>query len=75
MYELGAGLYSEKQFEKALFYFNNSIQRNNKNKDAYYNRGLTKWQLGNKEGACNDWKKAFELGDYESGKIFSENCQ
>lgn len=42
---------------------------------SYFNRGNSKYNLGDKEGACADWKKAFEYGaDYAQERIVAY-CQ
>ncbi|TXG35242.1 tetratricopeptide repeat protein [Seonamhaeicola maritimus] len=41
---------------------NKSIELNPKNKNAYFLRGLAKYELGEKEQACEDFEKAIELG-------------
>ena len=42
---------------------------------AYFNRGNSKFNKGDKEGACNDWTNAKELGaDYAQERI-DNNCK
>ncbi|MDT3738413.1 MAG: hypothetical protein RO257_02800 [Candidatus Kapabacteria bacterium] len=42
---------------------------------AYFNRGNSKLKLSDKIGACEDWKKAFELGaDYAKVRL-DEHCK
>ncbi|WP_428232727.1 hypothetical protein [Flavobacterium sp.] len=42
---------------------------------AYFNLGNTKFNLKDKNGACENWKKALELGaDYAKDKI-DEYCK
>ncbi len=42
---------------------------------AYFNRGNSKFKLADKIGACEDWKKAFELGaDYAKVRL-DEHCK
>ncbi len=42
--------------------------------DAYINRGLTKEASSDVIGACNDWAKAFSLGDKEVKEWLSQSC-
>jgi len=42
---------------------------------AYYNRANAKLNLGDKAGACLDWKKASELGNKDAAEAISENCK
>lgn len=40
-----------------------AIELNPNDSKAYYNRGNTYNDLGNKNRACEDWQKACELGN------------
>ena len=48
---------------------------NPKISDAYYNRGLSKEKIGDRKGACSDWRKASELGDEDAAKWVRDQCQ
>jgi len=41
---------------------------------AYYNRGLAKIQLGQKDSGCLDLSKARELGDADAFDAIKELC-
>ncbi len=41
---------------------------------AYFNKGNSEFNLGNKEKACQNWKKAHELGAEHAYERISENC-
>ena len=41
---------------------------------AYSNRGIAKENLGDLNGACNDWRKAASLGDSNSAKWVRDQC-
>lgn len=43
-------------------------------KDAYYERGRSKFSSGDKDGACIDWKKALELGFKVAKELIDKNC-
>jgi len=49
----------------------------NKEEDnAYYNnRGLTKIELNDKEGACLDWAKALQLGHSDAIFSLEQHCE
>jgi len=55
-----------KEYHAAIEAFTKSIAINNNMPVAYKNRGYSKYMLGDIEGACNDWKKAANLGDKEA---------
>ena len=42
--------------------------------DAYSNRGISKENLGDLNGACADWKKAAALGHKNSTKWVANQC-
>ena len=44
------------------------------NAAAYVNRGMAKEMLRDLNGACDDWKKARELGSETGKNYFSGNC-
>ena len=41
---------------------------------AYSNRGISKENIGDLNGACVDWRKAAGLGDANSAKWVREQC-
>jgi len=41
---------------------NNAISLDPNNKNAYFFRGLARYELGEKEQGCADFRKAIELG-------------
>jgi len=43
--------------------------------DANYNRGRSKYKLGNIDGACLNWEKAVELGDKDAIIMISNYCK
>ena len=49
---------------EALKNLNRAIQLNPNNAKYYVNRGTIKYDLGDKESACNDWYNAMRI-DYE----------
>lgn len=66
-------------FEGAIDDYNNVLAMDNvdlENKQmAYFNRGNSKFNLDDKSGACEDWKKAYELGaDYAKQRL-EEKCK
>ena len=41
---------------------------------GYNNNGDVKHELGDKEGACIDWKKALELGSKDTNEMIIKYC-
>jgi len=50
-------------YEQAIQDFNKALEINPRHVSAYVNRGDSWFKKGTKKNACNDWKKACELGD------------
>ena len=49
--------------------------KGNKGSDpSYFNRGLSKRLMEDSKGACEDWKKAAELGDKNAEELFNKYC-
>lgn len=58
LYESGTQKLNNKEYEEALKDFDESIKINSVDKDVLYNRAVCRLKLGDKEGACEDWKKS-----------------
>ena len=54
---------------------NKVIELNPNSADAYKNRGIAKYELGDKNGGCLDLSKAGELGQMEAYDLIREYCQ
>ena len=63
-----------KDYYGAIADFTKAIEINPNDASAYYNRSITKENLGDINGACEDAKKAISLGKKETGNWVSENC-
>tara|TARA_Y100001968_G_C19361031_1_gene719820 strand:- start:237 stop:1133 length:897 start_codon:yes stop_codon:yes gene_type:complete len=59
----------------AIEYFNKAILSNSENPFHYLKRGISKQALGDSNGACEDWKKASELGDVDAAELLKEHCE
>ena len=42
---------------------------------AFQVRGMAKKELGDLKGACEDWKKAAELGHEDALELLEEHCE
>ena len=58
----------------AITDFNRVIQIDPNYADAYRNRGLTKHLIGDKKGACDDWRKSKDLGILDAAEWLSKYC-
>jgi tetratricopeptide (TPR) repeat protein len=66
--------YALKDFQEAIQDFEKAIEIDPYFAKAYNNRGLVKFNLGDKNGACLDWNKADELGYVEAYDLIIEYC-
>jgi lipoprotein NlpI len=64
----------QRDYEGAIKDFNKAIELDPSRASAYSSRGLAKYYLLNKEGACADWIKASQKGDVTSLYLLKENC-
>ena len=67
--EMGQTLALQKKFDEALELFNEAIENKPDFADAYKERGNIKNQMGDKDGALADLKKALELAPAEGANI------
>ena len=67
--------FDKSDYEGALKEINKLIKLNPKKWQYFHDRGLSKYRLGDMKGACEDWKKAAELGDDDAEKFLRENCK
>lgn len=56
--------YKNKDYQVALFYYDKALLTTPSDKENLYRRGMCKFELGNKDAACEDWynAKAIVLG-------------
>ncbi len=59
----------ENDFRAAILDYNEAIRRDPQFAEAYYNRGLARFQIKDKDRALDDMRKAGELGVIEAYSI------
>lgn len=64
-----------KNYEAAIEDYTTVIKMNPNLAIAHYNRGQAKARAGNAKAACEDWKKAAELGHDEAKGVLVYNCK
>jgi tetratricopeptide (TPR) repeat protein len=62
------------RFEDAIKCYNVVIAVDGKDARAYYKKGMTFSEIGNKDSACIAYKSAKDLGDTEAEKDYNSNC-
>jgi len=73
-YNRGIVYFEIKQPEKGFKDFDKAISLNPENGIFWFQRGNRKWLALNKEGACNDWKKAKELNIPFADETIKTKC-
>ena len=63
-----------KDYYGAIADFLRAIDYDNKDGRYVYFLGLAKEEIGDINGACNDWKKAVKLGYQDASKLVEEKC-
>jgi tetratricopeptide (TPR) repeat protein len=64
-----------KKFKEAVTDYSKVIELDPKNGGAYYVRGNAKGSLYDKKGACEDWRKAEELGFKDANGYIRDLCK
>ena len=67
----GSARHKLKKYDEAVTDFDTAIELDPKNQEAYNNRGWAKHALGDKKGACKDWKHSKKMGNGEAKIILS----
>jgi tetratricopeptide (TPR) repeat protein len=70
----GLAKYNLKNYEEAIKDLDSSIELNPNSAIAYLNRGYAKLD-GKKEGACDDFYKALDLGYEDVSDIIKKHCE
>lgn len=74
-YDLANMLASRKEYAEAIKEYTAAIQLNGNMAEAYYNRGLTLIQNGQKSEGISDLSKAGELGLYDAYSVIKQYSQ
>lgn len=72
-YQKGTKAIKSKKYQEGISYLNLSIEEQ-PTTDAYYNRAVAYFSLGDTCSFCNDLKSATALGDQTAEKLFKEKC-
>lgn len=74
-YYKGLCKYNLEDYYGAVSDYSNAIKLNPNFDLAFKNRGDSKEKIGDLVGACNDWKKAVELGHQDAAELVVNQCQ
>jgi hypothetical protein len=71
----GKMLYVKENPERALKNFDKGMVLRPNEKCLLLGRGLAKFELGDKDGACKDWNRIKSLGGFESDSYLNNFCE
>lgn len=74
-YNRGLGKILLLDFKSAITDFEKTIMLNPYAGEAYFSIGLCKFIQGEKESACNYWKKSFDYGYIRAQPMIDRNCK
>jgi Flp pilus assembly protein TadD len=63
-----------KLFPEALADFNQALKLKPDNGGVFLGRGISKFYLGDKTGACEDWRTASARGINDAAALITEYC-
>jgi hypothetical protein len=67
--------YVKENYKSALYFYDKAVCYVPKDKSALLIRGMCKYQLGDKNGACKDWNRIKALGGVESDSFLNSFCE
>ena len=73
-YFRGVARMKKQEYEGAILYLTNAIRADSLNGRAFYERGIAHKAVNDKKAACEDMKKARELGIQVSNEMLPANC-
>ena len=65
----------QKHYTGALADLEQAVKLQANNATALLNRGIAREMLRDVDGACQDWKKAYELGMEKANEFYINNCE
>jgi hypothetical protein len=67
--------YLAKDYELALYYYNQSLEGRPVEVEDLYRRGICKQMLGNLKGACEDWLSIQKMGKDTANELLLKFCK
>ena len=58
----------------SIFYATKALEIDPNSSNAYFNRGVAKKNIGDMNGACDDWRKASALGNEDTPNFVRNQC-
>jgi tetratricopeptide (TPR) repeat protein len=63
------------KYDLAIPDYTKAIELNANDMDSYVNRGSARYNANDTKGACEDWKKAKELGSKDVDEMITKFCK
>ena len=73
-YKRGIDKFEKQDYRGAIADYTKRIELNSDYAEAYFNRGITKLILGQKDSECLDFSKAGELGYSKAYNLIRKYC-
>ncbi|MEP7170107.1 MAG: tetratricopeptide repeat protein [Bacteroidota bacterium] len=73
-YDAGVKCFQQADFNKAIYNFNQAVEANPWDWDAYYNLGLSYQKSVKLKKACECFSKGVEAGDFSAVKAYNKFC-
>ncbi len=73
-HQIGLDLYNASDYKGSIEAYTKYIEVSPKSSYAFYNRALSKAQIGDNIGYCNDMKMAAKLGDEDAPELIKKYC-
>jgi tetratricopeptide (TPR) repeat protein len=73
-YDAGVKCFQQSDFSKAIYNFNQAVEANPWDYDAYYNLGLSYQKADKLKKACECFSKGVETGDFSAAKAHTKFC-
>lgn len=67
--------FNKKDNKNALYFYDKAVRYVPNDKNLLATRGICKYQLGDKAGACNDWNRIRSLGGTEGNTYLDNFCE
>ncbi|MFM8439090.1 MAG: tetratricopeptide repeat protein, partial [Candidatus Kapaibacterium sp.] len=71
----GVLMLDTKNYKEALADFTKALTSNRQNGMIWFNRGIANRYLGDNKQACDDWKKAVQLGETNAQDALTKFCK
>ena len=73
-YNSGVNKYEQGDYQGAIADYTKALKINPKDVISYSNRGIARELVNDLQGACDDWRKAGDLGDERSAEWVNNQC-